>query len=143
MERRVAPAGVREKASTFEDHRGKLTVVPFDKLPFVPARAYVISELSPGRRRGGHASRTQHKFLVALSGCAKTTLDDGHQCEELELRPPEAVHVPPGTWLQLEGLAEESSILVLADGPYDPDDHFSDRSLLPIASESASHTADA
>lgn len=143
MERRAAPWRTRERAATFEDHRGKLTVVPFDKLPFVPARVYVISELAAGKRRGGHASRSQHKFLVGLSGRAKVELDDGRHCELIELCPADTVHVPPGTWLEIEGLAEEASILVLADGLYDPGDHFSDRSLLRTESRSASHTADA
>ena len=57
---------------------------------------YVLSDIPQGARRGGHAARSQHRFLVGLSGQAAVVLDDGRATAELELRRGDTVHVAPG-----------------------------------------------
>jgi dTDP-4-dehydrorhamnose 3,5-epimerase-like enzyme len=42
------------------------------------------------------------------------------------------IHVPPGVWHELEALDEHLTVLVLADGTYDPDD-YAERSELPLS----------
>lgn len=128
-------------ADVFEDSRGRLTLVPWERLSFVPARAYVLSEIPAGARRGAHAARSQHRFLVWLSGRATVVLDDGRETSELRLACPATLHIPPGTWLEITALGDDLSVLVLADGPYDPGDYVKDRSMLPIDSASAEQTA--
>jgi dTDP-4-dehydrorhamnose 3,5-epimerase-like enzyme len=130
-------------AEVFEDSRGRLTLVPWERLSFTPARVYVLSEIPAGVSRGAHAARSQHRFLVWLSGSAMVVLDDGRETKELRLASPETLHIPPGTWHEIIALDDDLSVLVLADGPYDPGDYITDRSMLPIASASAEHTAPA
>lgn len=121
----------------FSDERGKLTLVPLDSIPFEASRAYVLSELPRGGRRAGHACRTQHRFLVCVSGSVRVTLDDGREPQWLELGPGDTIHVPPAVWLELETLLVPAHVLVFADGEYDPDDYVSDRSQLPLECASA------
>ena len=143
MEGRASPPGTAGRAPVFTDPRGSLTLVPYDELPFDPARVYVLGDIPNGARRAGHACRTQHRFLLGLSGTAAVTLDDGHTTGRLELRHGDTLHIPPGTWHELEATTGGVEILVLADGPHDPDDYLTDRSRLPLAADTASPTADA
>jgi dTDP-4-dehydrorhamnose 3,5-epimerase-like enzyme len=124
-------------ADVFEDARGRLTLVPWERLPFTPARGYVLSEIPAGALRAGHASRTQQRFLLCLAGLAALTLDDGRETEQRTLAAPQTLHIPPGTWLQIQALDDRLSVLVLADGPYDEDDYVHDRAKLPLTSPSA------
>jgi dTDP-4-dehydrorhamnose 3,5-epimerase-like enzyme len=130
-------------AEVFDDVRGRLTLVPYERLPFTPRRVYVLSQIPAGGRRGAHASRSQHRFLVWLSGRSIVVLDDGRETTELRLANPETLHIPPGTWHEITALDDDLSVLVLADGSYDPGDHITDRSMLRSASSSAEHTAPA
>lgn len=134
------PLGV---APVFDDARGRVTLLPLDQAPFDVKRAYVLSDIPLRGRRAGHANRTQHRLLVAVSGHARVALDDGEQSEELGLRAGDMVHIPPGVWHEIEAVAEPVTIVVLADGDYDPGDRVDDRSGLPLTGPTASHTADA
>jgi dTDP-4-dehydrorhamnose 3,5-epimerase-like enzyme len=142
MDGRASPATRTGKAPVFEDPRGSLTLVPYQELPFDPVRVYVLGDIPTGVRRGGHACCTQHRFLVGLSGRATITLDDGRASERVDLQRGDTVHIAPGTWHEIEATTAGVGILVLADGPYDPDDYVTDRSRLPIAAATAAPTAD-
>lgn len=67
-------------------------------------------------------------------------LDDGHGTRSAGLGPGDTMHVPPAVWLEIEAIAPPVSVLVLADGEYDPDDYVTDRSQLPIALARAAAT---
>jgi quercetin dioxygenase-like cupin family protein len=129
----VGDAETATGTDVFLDERGKLTLMPFGRLPFTPSRAYVLSEIPEHARRAGHASRSQHRFLIGISGRAELTLDDGARSSSVELRPGGTLHVPPCTWLELEALDRDVAVLVLADGEYDPADYVQDRDQLPAA----------
>jgi hypothetical protein len=124
----------------FIDARGRLTPVSFDDVPFAPTRAYVIDRVPESARRAGHACRTQHRFLVVLTGAARVVVDDGLRSQRLQLGEGETLHVPPAVWLQIEAACDGVSILVLADGAYDRSDYVFDRSELPMVDRTASHT---
>jgi len=121
-------------AAVFEDSRGRLMLVEFNQLPFVPTRSYVLDEIPVGGRRAGHASRTQHRLLLGLAGRARVTLDNGEESIEVELAPPRTLCLPPGTWLEIVAIAEGTGVLVFADGDYDRSDIIEDRSQLPLTS---------
>ncbi len=131
----------RSAASVFADERGKLTLVPLDQIPFAPGRAFVLSELSLGIARAGHACRTQHRFLVGISGQATVTVDDGFRSEREPLASGDTMHIPPATWIEITPNCEGVTILVFADGEYDPSDYMTDRYELPLAASTASVTA--
>ena len=127
----------RGAAPVFSDVRGKLTLVDSDAIPFEVTRAYVLSELPDGARRAGHACRTQHRFLVGVSGTAVVTVDDGLHCDGIPLAGGGTIHVPPRTWIEIQADGKGVVILVFADGPYDPRDHVSDRAELRTAALSS------
>ena len=127
-----SPATERPPAQVFADERGKLTVVALDQIPFAADRAYVLSELALGTSRAGHACRTQHRFLVGISGQATVAIDDGERFVREALRAGDTIHIPPATWIEITPDCAGVAILVLADGAYDPSDYITDRSLLPL-----------
>jgi dTDP-4-dehydrorhamnose 3,5-epimerase-like enzyme len=120
----------------FADERGKLTLLHLEHLPFTAARAYVLSDIPIGASRGGHSSRAQHRFLVGVSGRVDVTLDDGQRVETVTFSGGDALHIPPGVCFELVARVEPVTILVLADGEYDPSDQIAERPG-PAASVSA------
>jgi hypothetical protein len=132
------------RAPVFGDKRGKLTLVPSEIVPFEIARSYVLSELPAGARRAGHACRTQHRFLVGISGVAMVTVDDGRASERARFTSGDTIHVPPGTWLEIEAQDDRVVVLVFADGDYDPSDYIPDRAELSrsMASSTAASASD-
>lgn len=124
----------------FRDARGALTLAELDSLPFPCQRVYVLHDVPVGKTRAGHASRTQHRYIVIARGRALLTVDDGRRSECVELAPGDGVHVPPGTWNEIEALEEGLVALVCASGAYDPVDYVRDRSELPVAAASALQT---
>jgi oxalate decarboxylase/phosphoglucose isomerase-like protein (cupin superfamily) len=134
-------SGCRGSAAVFTDERGRLTLADFARIPFAPTRVYVLDAMPAGARRGGHACRTQNRLLVGVAGTATVTLDDGCEARQLELGAGDTIHVPPGTWSEIAAIGEQLTIMVLADGSYDPGDYVRDRSSLPIAAAVAAHTA--
>jgi glyoxylate utilization-related uncharacterized protein len=117
----------------FADARGTLTLLHLEELPFTAARAYVISDVPVGARRGGHSSRVQHRFLVGISGESDVTLDDGTHTATLSLGGGDTLHVPPRVWFELVARVEPVTILVLADGRYDPSDQIAEPPAAPGA----------
>src|SRR5437660_12159039 len=52
-----------------QDARGNLTFIESRRhVPFPFERIYWIYDIPGGEERGGHAYRTAHEFLIALSG---------------------------------------------------------------------------
>jgi hypothetical protein len=74
--------------------------------------------------RGGHAYRTVHEFIVALSGSLEVALDDGSHrvCYTLS-RSYHALVVPNLIWRAMLNFSTNSVALVLASGPFSPDDY--------------------
>lgn len=128
------------RARSFEDSRGRLTLVPFDELPFTPARSYVLSAIPPDGRRGGHANRTQHRFLVILAGSAEVVLREGAQTEHATLAAGETVLIHPGVWHEIRALGPDLMVLVLAEGAYDPGDQIDRPSTAATAASTPSAT---
>jgi UDP-2-acetamido-3-amino-2,3-dideoxy-glucuronate N-acetyltransferase len=137
--------GIWEAGTTpvFADHRGALTLVPLDSIPFTPARTYVLHGIPRAARRGGHASRNQRRLLVGVVGSAKVTLDDGVQVLTCELGGGDTLLIPAGVWHEIEAREEGTVILVFADGDYDPADLVRERSELPLRAATAAHTISA
>ena len=143
MIEREPPGARRGSVSVFRDGRGVLTLTDLAALPFTPARAFVLHDVPAGARRGGHAHRVQHEFLVVIAGRARLVVDDGGGGEVVELGPGEAVHILPRVWHELEALGEGLSVLVFAEGPYDPGDYVSEPPTLAAASAAAAQTRSA
>ena len=105
---------------SFVDDRGALTPITFDEFGFRAARAFVVSA-PQGAVRGGHGHRRVRQLLFRASGTievdlrregseAHITLDEHHPAALLE----------PGVWARQAYVGAESTLIVFADGPYDP-----------------------
>ena len=63
-----------------EDNRGNLSFIEGNvHVPFEIQRAYWIYDVPGGKVRGGHAYKTLHEFIVALSGSFDVVLDNGKE----------------------------------------------------------------
>ena len=107
------------------DPRGNLTFVESARhVPFEVQRAFWIYDVPGGSVRGGHAYRTVHEFILSLSGSFEVSLDDGSHrvCYTLS-RSYYALVVPQLIWRQMFNFSTNSVALVLASGPYAPEDY--------------------
>ena len=60
------------------DERGNLSFLEENKhIPFEIKRTYWIYDVPGGEIRGGHAYKTNHEFIVAISGSFDVILNDG------------------------------------------------------------------
>jgi dTDP-4-dehydrorhamnose 3,5-epimerase-like enzyme len=111
-----------------EDSRGNLTFIEGGvHIPFEMQRAYWIYDVPGGEQRGGHAYRTLHEFIIALSGSFDVLLRDGDGDRVVSLnRSYRGLLVPPGIWRELHNFSTNSVALVLASAPYDESDYFRD-----------------
>jgi dTDP-4-dehydrorhamnose 3,5-epimerase-like enzyme len=107
----------------FRDHRGSLTPITFDDVGFNVARTFVVSA-PRGAVRGGHAHRRVRQVLFRASG----TIDLGinHRGERAHVTLDEAqpaVLIEPGVWAQQTYIDDDSTLIVFADGPYEPGEY--------------------
>lgn len=102
------------------DSRGALCFVEGQKhVPFDVARLFYMYDFPAGTRRGGHAHKECHQFLIAQEGEFEISMDDGKTKRSIRLdRPDQGLHVPPGIWLELLSLGEPSVITALASHRY-------------------------
>ncbi len=107
------------------DPRGNLSIVESNgNVPFEIARAYWIYDVPGGKRRDGHAFRTQQEFIVALSGSFDVVLDDGEAETRYHMaRSYYGLYVPPMTWRKIDNFSTNSVVLVLTDQKYDRADY--------------------
>lgn len=103
------------------DARGMLLPFPFDAMPVVPVRAFVVSGVPAGTMRGGHAHVSCSQLLVCVQGRIEVCLRQ--DAEELLLTleaGADGLLVAPGVWSRQRYLDPGSVLLVFADEPYDP-----------------------
>jgi hypothetical protein len=108
------------------DPRGNLTFIEAGRhVPFEIRRAFWIYDVPGGSVRGGHAYRTVHEFIVALSGSFEVMLDDGaSQVRHTLNRSYHGLLVPNLIWREMINFSTNSVALVLTSGP--PDDYVRD-----------------
>lgn len=110
----------------FRDQRGSLTLMTFDEVGFSVARTFVVSAPRDAVR-GGHAHRRVRQVLFRANGTidvdvshrgarARITLD--------EARP--AMLIEAGVWAQQTYVDDDSTLIVFADGPYEPGEYVDD-----------------
>lgn len=105
---------------SFRDHRGSLTPITLDDLDFRVTRTFVVN--APlGAVRGGHAHRRVRQVLFRASGTIDVDLrrDGAHARVTLDEHRP-AVLLEAGVWAQQTYLEHDSTLIVFADGPYEP-----------------------
>jgi hypothetical protein len=110
------------------DPRGNLTFIEGGRhVPFEIKRMYYLYDVPGGAERGGHAHKTLHQFILALSGSFDVVLDDGTEQKRFHLnRSYYGIYVCPMIWRQLDNFSSASVCAVLASNLYDEVDYYRD-----------------
>lgn len=114
----------------YKDPNGVLTVfegpLGSAKVPFSIARVFTVLA-NKGDIRGEHAHYRCKQLLVCLSGEILVTCFDGKNTEKLLLaNSGEGILIPPKTWAAQEYQKDNSTMMVLCDRVYEPDDYIRD-----------------
>jgi dTDP-4-dehydrorhamnose 3,5-epimerase-like enzyme len=112
----------------FEDPRGNLSFVEqFKHIPFKIERTYWIYDVPGGQVRGGHAFKTQHECIIALSGSFDVIVKDGKQEMRYHLnRSYYGLYIEAGLWRQMDNFSTNAVAMVLSSTHYSPDDYIYD-----------------
>ena len=107
------------------DPRGNLTFVEGgEHAPFSIRRTYWIYDVPGGEIRGGHAYKTLHEMIIAVSGSLDVVLDDGIQLKKFSLnRSYFGLYVPNLIWRSMENFSTNALCLILASDDYHAEDY--------------------
>ena len=109
------------------DHRGTLTIVGHDEIPFSIARIFYVHDIPDGTERGGHAHHVTEQFVIAISGSFTLELTDGTSKRSFQLESPDrGVYVPPMIWDRLHDFSRDAVCLVVASTQYAESDYIRD-----------------
>lgn len=107
------------------DVRGDLSVIESTRsIPFSIQRVYYVYRVPHGSSRAGHAHKSLHQLLLALSGSFMIHLDNGVAKTTIALnRPHIGLYVGPGVWRIVDHFSDGAVCLVLASAHYDETDY--------------------
>jgi dTDP-4-dehydrorhamnose 3,5-epimerase-like enzyme len=110
------------------DERGNLSFIEENNhIPFKIKRVYWIYDVPGGEVRGGHAYKTLHEFIVALSGSFDVVIHDGQTEKKYSLnRSYYGLFVPKMFWRKLENFSTNALCLILSSDLYNPQDYIKD-----------------
>jgi hypothetical protein len=108
------------------DPRGNLTFLEAGRhVPFEIERVFYLYDVPGGEARAGHALRTCHQFIIAMSGSFDVILDDGTSKQRYQLnRSYRGLYVPPLIWRELDNFSSGSVCAVLASERYDANGYY-------------------
>ena len=108
------------------DPRGNLTFIENDRhIPFETKRVYYLYDVPGGSVRAGHAHKTLHQFLIAMSGSFDVTVDDGQHKMKFHLnRSYYGLYIPPMIWREIDNFSSGSVCLALASDFFDEADYY-------------------
>jgi dTDP-4-dehydrorhamnose 3,5-epimerase-like enzyme len=111
-----------------EDFRGNLSFFEGSShIPFEIKRSYWIYDVPGGQTRGGHAFKTQHEFIVALSGSFDVKLNDGVSDKTYSLnRSYYGLYVPNMIWREMVNFSTNSLVLIVCSTSYSETDYIRD-----------------
>lgn len=110
-----------------EDHRGNLSVIEKDIIPFGIKRVYYVYDIPSGVERGGHAHIDQSEFLVAVSGSFDVVVNDGEKDNTVTLNKPNVgLLINSGIWRELKNFSSGAVCLVVASDVYIEEDYIRD-----------------
>jgi hypothetical protein len=90
---------------------------------------YYLYDVPGGAERGGHAHKTLHQFIIAMSGSFDVLLDDGLEKKRFHLnRSYYGLYLRPMVWRELDNFSSGSVCVVLASEAYDEADYHRDYS---------------
>lgn len=113
----------------FADPRGNLTFLQHpDQLPFQIKRVFWLYDVPGGDSRGGHAYRTQHEIIIAMSGSFDVVVTrEDHTTQTFHLnRSYYGLWVPPLTWRHIENFSTNSLGLHISSSSFSANDYIRD-----------------
>jgi hypothetical protein len=110
------------------DDRGNLTFFEgTNHLPFEIQRVFYLHGVPEWAKRGCHAHRTMHEFVVPVSGKFDVELHNGYVTRRFHLdRPDIGLYISPMVWCTLTNFSAGTVCLVAASNRYDPADYIKD-----------------
>ena len=108
------------------DPRGNLTFIEGgNHLPFEIKRIFYLYDVPGGAWRAGHALKTCHQFVIAISGSLDVILDNGIRKKRYHLnRSYYGLYIPPLIWREIDNFSTNSVCLVMASEFYQESDYF-------------------
>src|SRR5205823_731608 len=108
------------------DPRGNLTFIEGNHhVPFDIKRVFCLYDVPGGADRGGHALKSCHQFLIAMSGSFDVIVYDGKDKQRFHLnRSYYGLHLPPMIWREMDNFSSGSVCLALASECYNENDYF-------------------
>lgn len=93
-------------------------------IPFDVKRIFFVYDIPYGKKRGIHAHRHCHQFIIAASGSFDIEIDDGNKKKKVNMnRPTEGIHILPGIWSKEFNYSSGAICLVLASERYTEEDY--------------------
>lgn len=126
-----------------EDIRGNLSFVEENNhIPFDIKRVYWIYDVPGGQKRGGHAYRKLHEFIIALSGSFDVIIDNGKEKQTYSLnRSYYGLYVPNMLWRSLENFSTNALCLIFASEHYSENDYIRNyKKFIQIKNESKNNS---
>ena len=119
------------------DSRGNLTYIESDRqIPFKIERTYYLYDVPGGATRAGHAHKTLHQFLIALSGSFDVHLDDGIEKRTFHLnRSYYGLYIAPGIWREIDNFSSGAVCMALASDIYNEDDYYREYEKFLVAKD--------
>ena len=111
-----------------KDPRGNLSFFENgSQIPFDIKRTYWIYDVPGGEKRGSHAFKESHEFIIALSGSFDVVLHDGEKEVKFNLnRSYYGLYVPNFLWRRVENFSTNSLALIVSSIPYNCNDYIRD-----------------
>jgi hypothetical protein len=114
-----------------EDSRGNLSFYEsLNHIPFEIKRSYWIYDVPGGQTRGGHSFKSQHEFIIALSGSFDVKLNDGVSEKTYSLnRSFYGLYVPNMIWREMLNFSTNSLALIVSSTNYSDADYIRDYNI--------------
>lgn len=124
------------------DPRGNLTFIEGNRhIPFGIRRIFYLYDVPGGAWRAGHALKTCHQFIIAVSGSFDVMLDDGEERQRYHLnRSYYGLYVPPLIWREIDNFSSGSVCMAIASEYYDVDDYMREYSEFLVAARKLDST---
>jgi dTDP-4-dehydrorhamnose 3,5-epimerase-like enzyme len=110
----------------FLDDRGSLTPIEFNTLPFMPMRAFIVSNVPKNTIRGNHSHYVTKQYLICLDGEIEVILNDGFIETKILLKENEGMLIPELIWDAQKFLTDNSKLIVFCSTNYNHDDYIFD-----------------
>ena len=115
------------------DKRGALYPIDMNEVGFIPKHMFWVSNVPIGKWRGSHAHRKSNQFIICMNGKVRIRTYAGSNestiakdSRETCLNIGDTLCLPNLTWINVQYLTGNDTILVLCSEKYDEDDYIKD-----------------